>query len=102
MSEAGSKERRARCMSGELEAECIKQEAESLMRRAGSRKPRADGVELDASGWRHVYVAHDVMLNLNGARDTTVWRIQEKVFYTDAESRVIRYPTLRKVPPQGR
>ena len=83
---------------------------------AGSRKPRADGVELDAgggeleagsreldaSGWRHVYVAHDVMLNLNGARDTTVWRIQEKVFYTDAESRVIRYPALRKVPPQGR
>ena len=82
-------------MSGELDAECIKQEAESLKRRAGSRKQIA-------RGWRHVYVAHDVMLNLNGARDTTVWRIQEKVFYTDAESRVIRYPTLRKVPPQGR
>lgn len=47
-------------------------------------------------------IAHGVKLNLNGARDTTVWRIQEKVFYTDAESRVIRYPALRKVPPQGR
>lgn len=74
--------------SGEFEAESRKQDA-------GSRKQIA-------RGWRHVYVAHDVMLNLNGARDTTVWRIQEKVFYTDAESRVIRYPTLRKVPPQGR
>lgn len=94
---AGSWKRRVRCMSGELDAECIKQEAESLKRRAGSRMQRTG-----AGCRRHVYVAHDVMLNLNGARDTTVWRIQEKVFYTDAESRVIRYPTLRKVPPQGR
>lgn len=77
--------------------------------RAGSRVHKAGSGEFDAEsrkqiarGWRHVYVAHDVMLNLNGARDTTVWRIQEKVFYTDAESRVIRYPALRKVPPQGR
>lgn len=84
-------------MSGELEAECIKQEAESLMRRAGSRKQIADSKRLAA--W---VIAHGVKLNLNGARDTTVWRIQEKVFYTDAESRVIRYPALRKVPPQGR
>ena len=57
-------------MSGELEAECIKQEAESLMRRAGSRKQRAGRKWLAA--W---VIAHGVMLNLNGARDTTVWRI---------------------------
>lgn len=86
-------------MSGELDAECIKQEAESLMRRAGSRKQDAENRSWMQAAW---VIAHGVMLNLNGARDTTVWRIQEKVFYTDAESRVIRYPTLRKVPPQGR
>ena len=76
--------------SGEFDAESRKQEA-------GSRKQIADSKRLAA--W---VIAHGVKLNLNGARDTTVWRIQEKVFYTDAESRVIRYPTLRKVPPQGR
>lgn len=76
--------------SGEFDAESRKQEA-------GSRKQIADSKRLAA--W---VIAHGVKLNLNGARDTTVWRIQEKVFYTDAESRVIRYPALRKVPPQGR
>ena len=86
-------------MSGELDAECIKQEAESLKRRAGSRKQDAENRSCMQAAW---VIAHGVMLNLKGARDTTVWRIQEKVFYTDAESRVIRYLTLRKVPPQGR
>lgn len=81
--------------------------------RAGSRVHKAGSGEFDAESrkqeaenrsWMQAawVIAHGVMLNLNGARDTTVWRIQEKVFYTDAESRVIRYLTLRKVPPQGR
>ena len=45
---AESRKRRVRCMSGELDAECIKQEAESLMRRAGSRKQIADSKRLAA------------------------------------------------------
>lgn len=78
--------------------------AGSRVHKAGSGEFDAESRKQEAESWTQVawVIAHDVMLNLNGARDTTVWRIQEKVFYTDAESRVIRYPTLRKVPPQGR
>ena len=76
------------------------------MHKAGSREFEAECRKQDAENrsWMQAawVIAHGVKLNLNGARDTTVWRIQEKVFYTDAESRVIRYPALRKVPPQGR
>lgn len=79
---------------------------EQRAQEAGSRKQEAESRKQDAENrsWMQAawVIAHGVMLNLNGARDTTVWRIQEKVFYTDAESRVIRYPALRKVPPQGR
>lgn len=80
--------------------------AGSRVHKAGSGEFEAESRKQDAENrsWMQAawVIAHGVMLNLKGARDTTVWRIQEKVFYTDAESRVIRYPALRKVPPQGR